>query len=188
MSAVRSLLEVAVRAGQAWQRAPVWSQNDATEVTPVMVPIRSLGPTNRARIASHLLALDAQDRYLRFGYTATDEQIQRYVDRINFDQDLSLIHICRRSPYHCKATGTPEPGWNFSSCGILPCSKATSSVPVLRLQPGAGAHGAQTRAASSSATATPAPQFTGLRSAKASRAASRAAMNDICLLYTSRCV
>ena len=87
MSAVRSLLEVAVRAGQAWQRAPVWSQNDATEVTPVMVPIRSLGPTNRARIASHLLALDAQDRYLRFGYTATDEQIQRYVDRINFDQD-----------------------------------------------------------------------------------------------------
>ena len=44
-----------------------------------MVPIRSLGPTNRARIASHLLALDAQDRYLRFGYTATDEQIQRYV-------------------------------------------------------------------------------------------------------------
>ena len=52
-----------------------------------MVPIRSLGPTNRARIASHLLALDAQDRYLRFGYTATDEQIQRYVDRINFDQD-----------------------------------------------------------------------------------------------------
>ena len=87
MSAARSLLEASVRAGQAWLRVPVWSQNEATEVTPVMVPIRSLGPTNRARIASHLLALDAQDRYLRFGYAATDEQIQRYVDRIDFDQD-----------------------------------------------------------------------------------------------------
>ena len=87
MNAVQSWFEAAVRAGQAWQRAPVGFQNDVTEGTLVMVPIRSLGPTNRVRIASHLLALDAQDRYLRFGYAATDEQIQRYVDRIDFDRD-----------------------------------------------------------------------------------------------------
>lgn len=62
---------------------------DSREVTkaPVVVPIRSLGPRHRARIAAHLLALDEHDRYLRFGYTATDEQIQRYVDGLNFERD-----------------------------------------------------------------------------------------------------
>src|SRR6478736_1774659 len=54
---------------------------------PVLVPIRSLGPAHRARIATHLLALDADDRYLRFGYTATDEQIGRYVADLDFDRD-----------------------------------------------------------------------------------------------------
>lgn len=54
---------------------------------PVVVPIRSLGPRHRHRIAAHLLALDEHDRYLRFGYTATDEQIQRYVDSLDFERD-----------------------------------------------------------------------------------------------------
>lgn len=54
---------------------------------PVMVPIRSLGPSHRERIAGHLLALQAHDRYLRFGYAASDEQVQRYVDGLNFDRD-----------------------------------------------------------------------------------------------------
>lgn len=52
-----------------------------------IVPIRSLGPGHRRRIAAHLLSLDVHDRYLRFGYSATDEQIQRYVDGLNFVRD-----------------------------------------------------------------------------------------------------
>jgi RimJ/RimL family protein N-acetyltransferase len=52
-----------------------------------IVPIRSLGPGHRRRIAAHLLALDAHDRYLRFGYPANDEQIRRYVDKLDFDRD-----------------------------------------------------------------------------------------------------
>jgi ribosomal protein S18 acetylase RimI-like enzyme len=51
------------------------------------VPIRSLGPRHRDRIAAHLIALDARSRYLRFGYPATDAQIARYVDTIDFEQD-----------------------------------------------------------------------------------------------------
>jgi RimJ/RimL family protein N-acetyltransferase len=51
------------------------------------VPIRSLGPRHRGRIAAHLLALDAADRYLRFGYAASDEQIERYVDGLDFERD-----------------------------------------------------------------------------------------------------
>ncbi|MEJ5992631.1 GNAT family N-acetyltransferase [Ramlibacter sp. PS3R-8] len=52
-----------------------------------MVPIRSLGAAHRSRIAAHLLALDPQDRYLRFGYPANDEQIERYVEQLDFDRD-----------------------------------------------------------------------------------------------------
>jgi RimJ/RimL family protein N-acetyltransferase len=55
--------------------------------TPVLVPIRSLGPAHRGRITAHLLALTPDDRYLRFGYTATDEQIGRYVEALDFDRD-----------------------------------------------------------------------------------------------------
>ncbi|HEY9224677.1 MAG TPA: GNAT family N-acetyltransferase [Variovorax sp.] len=54
---------------------------------PVMVPIRSIGPRERGRIAAHLLALSPQDRYLRFGYAASDEQVQRYADGLDFERD-----------------------------------------------------------------------------------------------------
>jgi GNAT superfamily N-acetyltransferase len=54
---------------------------------PVVIPIRSLGPSHRARIAFHLKALEASDRYLRFGYAANDEQIHRYVEGLDFDRD-----------------------------------------------------------------------------------------------------
>ena len=53
----------------------------------VVVPIRSLGPGHRARVLAHLLALDTEDRYLRFGYQASDEQIRRYVDQLDFERD-----------------------------------------------------------------------------------------------------
>ena len=55
--------------------------------SPVVVPIRSLGPSHRERIAIHLMALDPHDRYLRFGYSANDEQIARYVAGLDFERD-----------------------------------------------------------------------------------------------------
>ena len=51
------------------------------------VPIRSLGPRHRDRIARHLCALDERSRYLRFGYAANDAQIRRYVDMLDFEHD-----------------------------------------------------------------------------------------------------
>ena len=53
----------------------------------VLVPIRSLGANHRARIARHLMALEPHDRYLRFGFFSSDEQINRYVDSLNFERD-----------------------------------------------------------------------------------------------------
>jgi GNAT superfamily N-acetyltransferase len=59
----------------------------AAAATFVIVPIRSLGPGHRDRIVAHLLALDGDDRYLRFGYLATDEHIAAYVAGLDFDRD-----------------------------------------------------------------------------------------------------
>ena len=51
------------------------------------VPIRPLSPRHMPRILAHLLGLSAHDRYLRFGYLATDEQIGRYVRQLDFSRD-----------------------------------------------------------------------------------------------------
>jgi ribosomal protein S18 acetylase RimI-like enzyme len=51
------------------------------------IPIRSLGPRHRERIVAHLTALDERSRYLRFGYQASDAQIARYVDTVDFEHD-----------------------------------------------------------------------------------------------------
>jgi GNAT superfamily N-acetyltransferase len=51
------------------------------------IPIRSLAERHRPRILAHLLALPSHDRYLRFGYAASDAQIARYADLIDFTHD-----------------------------------------------------------------------------------------------------
>ena len=69
---------------------------DKLEFTPALpsssiarswVPIRSLGPHHRERIINHLLALGSSDRYLRFGYSATDSQVSKYVEHLDFEHD-----------------------------------------------------------------------------------------------------
>jgi GNAT superfamily N-acetyltransferase len=94
-----------------------------TGVPPALVPIRDIGPRYRSRIAAHLIGLDADDRYLRFGYPATDEQIERYVAGLDFDKDevfgiynrrlelIALAHLAypRLSPASAHgADGLPE--------------------------------------------------------------------------------
>lgn len=54
---------------------------------PSWVPIRSLADRHGSRIAAHLLSLDESDRYLRFGFPATDDQIRRYVESLDFERD-----------------------------------------------------------------------------------------------------
>jgi len=51
------------------------------------IPIRILSEKHRPKIIVHLQSLGAQDRYLRFGYPATDEQIKNYVKQLNFERD-----------------------------------------------------------------------------------------------------
>lgn len=49
--------------------------------------MRSLTSRHRDRLREHLLALDEHDRYLRFGFSATDTQIVHYTDTLDFDRD-----------------------------------------------------------------------------------------------------
>ena len=85
------------------------------------VPIRSLSPSHRGEILAHLIALSSRDRYLRFGYSATDEQIARYVDGINFGRDevfgvfnrrLSLIALA-----HLACPDGAQPGIQCAEFG-----------------------------------------------------------------------
>ena len=80
-------LKATLQAGRDLLRPPESGKHSSDEAVPVIVPIRSLGPGYRSRIAKHLLSLDTQDRYLRFGYAASDEQIERYVEQLDFDRD-----------------------------------------------------------------------------------------------------
>ena len=72
---------------EATQAAPPARMPIAPLMRWAWVPIRSLAARHRPRIAAHLLALNPQDRYLRFGYPATGEQIGKYVDMLDFERD-----------------------------------------------------------------------------------------------------
>ena len=104
------------------------------KTAPALVPIRALGESHRGRIALHLLTLDSHDRYLRFGYSATDEQIRRYAASLNFERDdifgvynrkLELVAMAHL------AKGAPEAGEACQSC-------AEFGVSVLKESRGLG--------------------------------------------------
>jgi RimJ/RimL family protein N-acetyltransferase len=86
-----TLLKASLMASMAFFRSPVYGRAPrlaaAHGATSVVVPIRSIGPSHTERITAHLLALEPRDRYLRFGYSANDEQIKRYVAGLNFERD-----------------------------------------------------------------------------------------------------
>jgi ribosomal protein S18 acetylase RimI-like enzyme len=96
------------------------------------VPIRSLGPRHRERIATHLLALNVSDRYLRFGYAATDAQICKYVDLLDFESDEVFGIFSRRLDLIAMAhlahsvTTPSQPGAGISEFGVsvLPHARA----------------------------------------------------------------
>jgi len=75
---------------QLWQRWFAAADPGASGGAPRAlgwVPIRALSPRHKPRILQHLLQLQDTDRYLRFGYPATDEHIRRYVDGLDFRRD-----------------------------------------------------------------------------------------------------
>ena len=86
-----TLFKASLGAGKDFFRSPGQTRSfpeaGLPHAHPIMVPIRAIGPSHGKRIAAHLLSLSPQDRYLRFGYVANDEQVQRYVDGLNYVRD-----------------------------------------------------------------------------------------------------
>ena len=90
MTHAKDIVVASFEAGREFFRPPVHheaGQPAAAHPAPTLVPIRTLAPRHRTHIAAHLMALAPHDRYLRFGYSASDEQIQRYVDGLHFERD-----------------------------------------------------------------------------------------------------
>jgi len=87
-----------------WLRVVGWGRSlpkATTQSTPrkaehsQTIPIWEIKPTHVGKILKHLKALGAEDRYLRFGYAATDEQIGEYIQSLDFERD-SLFGIYNR--------------------------------------------------------------------------------------------
>ena len=51
------------------------------------LPIRNLAERHRSRVLDHLLLLGEEDRHLRFGHVASDDQIRQYVAHLDFTRD-----------------------------------------------------------------------------------------------------
>jgi GNAT superfamily N-acetyltransferase len=89
MSAPKKIIPASIEAFQGFLRLSPKNTGGGLleQILPALVPIRSLGRNHRTRIAHHLLTLDPEDRYLRFGHWASDEQIFRYVASLDFERD-----------------------------------------------------------------------------------------------------
>ena len=112
------------------QASPVSTDAPAAVPAPLpWIPIRSLSAHHRDAVHAHLVALPERDRYLRFGYPATDEQIRRYVDSLDFDHDEVFGVFDRKLDIVALAhIAYPDPGLE----GRFPAEFGGSVLPHLR--------------------------------------------------------
>ena len=127
----KNLIKASVDVSREFLRDPTEAKDRRAAprpvVAPALVPIRSLGENHRARILRHLLALEPQDRYLRFGYQASDTQIERYVDGIKFDRDEIFGVYNRKIELIAMAHLAYATDERYKSCAEFGVSVATLS-------------------------------------------------------------
>jgi GNAT superfamily N-acetyltransferase len=87
MTFVQTLARNTLEGGLNMLRFTGVSEEQLRKSEGVLVPIVSMSPEHVPQILKHLLDLSEHDRYLRFGYTATDDHIIRYVESLNFERD-----------------------------------------------------------------------------------------------------
>jgi RimJ/RimL family protein N-acetyltransferase len=87
MTNVRTIAKQTVQSGKDLLRLAAMATQVVRVPEVVMIPITPLEPDHLDAIKTHMLALDERDRYLRFGYAANDEQIERYIDALDFERD-----------------------------------------------------------------------------------------------------
>lgn len=97
------------------------------------VPIRALEAEHCPAITEHLLQLGPRDRYLRFGYAASDDHIRRYVAHLDFERDevfgifnrqlrlIAMAHLAYLTPQAAlteQAPGPAEPPEGMAEFGV----------------------------------------------------------------------
>ena len=87
MASVQTLARNTLKGGMQMLRMTGLSQDQLRKTESVLVPIVTLSYEHLPQITQHLKDLSEHDRHLRFGYTATDEHINRYVQSLNFERD-----------------------------------------------------------------------------------------------------
>jgi len=87
MNRIREIIKLVRRLGRWLLRCTGVPVDMVSTGHTAIVPICHLRPYNLSDIQKHLLSLSPQDRYLRFGYAASDEHISRYVQSLNFERD-----------------------------------------------------------------------------------------------------
>ena len=96
---------------------PMTTAAPHTAPTASWVPIRSVAPRQREQVVAHLMSLSPEDRFLRFGFQASDAQITRYVESLDFERDeifgifnrrlelIALAHLANASAADSQAGG-----------------------------------------------------------------------------------
>jgi len=87
MSLVTTLAKTSIEGGRQMLRFAGLKNESHFSSQGVFVPISPLSEEHLPKILQHLLSLSTRDRYLRFGYTATDTHVQRYATSLNFERD-----------------------------------------------------------------------------------------------------
>jgi len=87
MTLVRTLAKSTAQTGKKMLRYTGLPNLGETPEHDVLIPICPITSEHTRELKAHMLGLNAQDRYLRFGYQATDEHIERYVDQLDFERD-----------------------------------------------------------------------------------------------------
>lgn len=65
-----------------------WLKSLAARKGGTTVLVKALGKRDRRRVLRHFMALDKDDRLLRFGSMLADEGVTAYVDKIDFARDI----------------------------------------------------------------------------------------------------
>ena len=87
MTFVQTLARNTLEGGLHMLRFTGASQEKLRKTEGALVPIVPMSAEHLPQILQHLKDLSEHDRYLRFGYTATDDHINRYVQGLNFERD-----------------------------------------------------------------------------------------------------
>lgn len=87
MTFVRTFAETTLNGGWKMLNISGVTQDLLNKTEGALIPIAALDLSKSQQILQHLNELSEHDRYLRFGYAATNIHIEKYVSNLKFDRD-----------------------------------------------------------------------------------------------------